>query len=1611
VGLTIIPKGLTNRLLLVAAVFLVALVAGSFLPSAHANTVAKQASPPYPQLTYSAIVTTSPCLVYSDGSGSCAYVTQGTNSFSGQLYTDSQGDDGEFSTLYQTDASPCPQNGQFTVNCPSGMTDPVVDGSVCCNMFADVNLLGTLSGSGSTKSPGFGSSLIVVYFDVYESKTWTYCVSGQCYPEPYWSKLQEITAFGCAQQADTSYLGLIGLPLCSGTTPEASYTLSASGRLIVSEAPPDGTGHYYLLAVDVLDESFTGTGTPYCDPPDCAAGGAYGVSDFYTNGQHADLLDYGFIQSSNPNAPTPYSPANNAITGSASTMFTWTPASDPWPNLSYTLQVSTDSTFKTNVQTYNIPSTNYPNNNYYTVTLSQGTYYWRVSETAGNGLTSQYSQAYTLTVDLTPPTAPTLISPVNNLLTNNNQPTLSWNPSTDDTGVAYYVAELSTSSTFSNALVSVPSGTSVVAPQLADGTWYWQVQAVDDGGNPGPWSPTWSFTVDTSPPSTPVLQSPSNGAVSTSTSQTLTWAAATDDHGVASYNLQVDTSTSFNSPNLISRTGITSTSYTVTLSPGIWYWRVQAVDNAGNTGSWSSYYTLSIADFTVSSTSMPAIDVWSSGQSTVTVASEYSFTGTLNLSASITGPCSGSNCPTVSLPSSVSLTSSVTSAQLTLQVFTISTTPAGLYTVTVTATSGQLQHQITVSVTVADFSISASPTALTSVAGGSSGSTLSLQSIGFTGSVSLTISMTPPSGVNCSTSNCPTISLSTNPVSLSNGGTATVSLSTQSSTSTPVGVYTITVTATSGSLTHQTSLTLTIQDFSIVASSPSAVIVGSSVGSTITVTALNGFNGPVSLTDTVPAGLTCGALIPSTVTGSGTASFPCSATVAGTYTVTITGTSGSLVHSTTATFTYVDFSFTASQNSQFYTTGPAVSSNVVASGLSGFTGTVGLSLSISPSTGLNCILSPLSLSLSTTTTTATAVLSCSGSPGLYTVTITGTSGSLTHTLTLPYTFFSQTMTFAGVTATVNGVFTRPNPTARSLYGTTTLTETNSSSGARITSSTVSMSIFSSDNVTSEFVAETPNAPYWLGVFCKVELNAASSCSLSRTPDVIYAGSGLVNINDVSFVDAKYNSYPSSPNWDPRADLAAQGTVNIVDVSIESADYNAQVFLMNSSILSLAAQSSHLVFQTGSSASTTITVYSAYWWSGTFNLIASVSPSGPSCSLNPTSGTLTADGTITSTLTCSASTPGTYSLTVSGSNSAGLGNFVEVHLNVTDFNISTSPNSLSFTVGTSGSASLSLSLASLYGFSGTVSLSSTTIPGITVSCPSSVSISPGPPISAGCTVNASSSVASGTYTITITGTSGPVSHSAAVIIYVMDFSISASGSIDTYAGPNGNGSLGSTLTVSSVDGFAGTISLTATPPSGFTTSFSASSLTLTSGGTATSNIWAYPTSSSTSPGTYSFTVTATSGSLTHQVTVSVVYVGDFGMSSSPTSLTLYQGGSGTVAISVTSQYGFSGNVALSTSAPSGISTSLNVYQTNVSPSTPGSATLSVTVSASQPAGTYNVCVYGSFFFDRYGVGQETCVTITVPSSGGGSGGGGGGGGGPPKPVIVGQETSSRPEFPS
>ncbi len=195
-----------------------------------------------------------------------------------------------------------------------------------------------------------------------------------------------------------------------------------------------------------------------------------------------------------------------------------------------------------------------------------------------------------------------------------------------------------------------------------------------------------------------------------------------------------------------------------------------------------------------------------------------------------------------------------------------------------------------------DFSVSATPSSQTVTQGTSAGYQVGVTALnGFSGTVTFSVTGVPSANAGFS------------PTSVTGSGTSTLTVITSGLTP---GTYTLTITGTSGGLVHSTTVTLVVgstspPDFSIGASpSTQTVKRPKSAGYTVTVTAMNGFNGAVNFSVNGLPQRSSASFNPTSITGAGTSTLTVSTnrkTAAGTFTLTITGTSGGLSHSAQVT--------------------------------------------------------------------------------------------------------------------------------------------------------------------------------------------------------------------------------------------------------------------------------------------------------------------------------------------------------------------------------------------------------------------------------------------------------------------------------------------------------------------------------------------------------------------------------------------------------------------------------------------------------------------------------------------------------------------------------------
>lgn len=319
------------------------------------------------------------------------------------------------------------------------------------------------------------------------------------------------------------------------------------------------------------------------------------------------------------------------------------------------------------------------------------------------------------------------------------------------------------------------------------------------------------------------------------------------------------------------------------------------------------------------------------------------------------------------------------------------------------------------------------------------------------------------------------------------------------------------------------------------------------------------------------------------------------------------------------------------------------------------------------------------------------------------------------------------------------------------------------------------------------------------------------------------------------------------------DFTGHGTV---DARIQQTTANIlNRFINPANNFSLAASPISGPVIQGSTASFNVTITPTGNFNSQVTLSVSGLPSGASPGFTPN------PATTSSTLSVSTSTttpPGTYPLTITGV-SGTLTHTATATLVVNprpDFSLSASPSSQSVNPG--GGTSYNVAINPIGGFSDQVTLSLTGQPGGVTP-----TFTPNPATSsATLSLNTSATTPVGTYTLTITGVDGGLSHSTTVTLVVAlpDFTLVASPSSSTVS-PGGSANF--TVVIAPIAGFGGqvTFGVTGLPANTTNNGFNPNPATSSSTLTVT-------TSSTTPPGTFPLTITGVSGVLSHSAQVSL-----------------------------------------------------------------------------------------------------------------------------------------------
>ena len=254
---------------------------------------------------------------------------------------------------------------------------------------------------------------------------------------------------------------------------------------------------------------------------------------------------------------------------------------------------------------------------------------------------------------------------------------------------------------------------------------------------------------------TPLAPSPvAPGGSATSTVTVTPSNGFTSAVALACTGLPAGATCAFLPPSVTPGTGAVTSVLTITTTAGTPL-ATSTVTITGSSGSVVEMTTVSLTvaaaggpNFAITATALAPASVAPAGTatSTVSVTPSNGFTSAVTLTCTAGLPA-GATCAFV--PPSVTPTTAAVTSVLTIT--TTAATPAGTSTVTITGTAGSVVQTTTVSLTVGsaagggNFTLTANPTSASVAAGASTTSTVTINATGgFTGTVSLACAVTPP---------------------------------------------------------------------------------------------------------------------------------------------------------------------------------------------------------------------------------------------------------------------------------------------------------------------------------------------------------------------------------------------------------------------------------------------------------------------------------------------------------------------------------------------------------------------------------------------------------------------------------------------------------------------------------------------------------------------------------------------------------------------------------------------------------------------------------------------------------------------------------------------------
>ena len=193
----------------------------------------------------------------------------------------------------------------------------------------------------------------------------------------------------------------------------------------------------------------------------------------------------------------------------------------------------------------------------------------------------------------------------------------SWEPVKDSSVPVTYDLVVASDRDFTNIVFSkigftgsqyTLTGAEALASNASNHIYYWKMSATDGAGNRSGWTEAYPFYVDF--PAAPSVLEPVDGA-QMNFPIVLKWPAAQDLSQPVTYGLQISRNMEFTAL-LVDEKNLTSPSYSIMddnkrifTKNFTYYWRVKAVDAAGNASGWSA-----AGSFNIAPNGFPAWAIW-----------------------------------------------------------------------------------------------------------------------------------------------------------------------------------------------------------------------------------------------------------------------------------------------------------------------------------------------------------------------------------------------------------------------------------------------------------------------------------------------------------------------------------------------------------------------------------------------------------------------------------------------------------------------------------------------------------------------------------------------------------------------------------------------------------------------------------------------------------------------------------------------------------------------------------------------------------------------------------------------------------------------------------------